>query len=309
MSESGHVPGSAPLNELAPYPHKPRVAAFDGLRGLFAALVVLSHLAAVVYNPSDPQAAPSGLTTLLWYLGAPSVDAFFVLSGWVVANSLRRRTSMKAFYLARIRRLLPLGLIGALLGLLLARPLAAQLAPELVGGFLPFLRQPLRVQDVLGVLSLGLFGHYDANRLNPPLWSLATEVYASVLMPLLLIHRAGHWLVAAAGGTATAALPQRVRATAGLPAAVSPRGAAGPAPPSRTQAAAHSIDGAGRGDPLLAASGPDQRRVLPLDQWRRRGPAAAGGVSPETALAGAPDPAMAGEPEATPCTSRIFRCC
>ena len=177
-----------------------RIFAFDGLRGLFAALVVLSHLAAVVYSPSAPQAAPSGLTTFLWYLGAPSVDAFFVLSGWVVADSLRRRPTLKAFYLARVRRLLPLGVIGALLGLLLARPLAARLAPELLGGFLPFLRQPLRVQDVLGVLSLGLFGQYNANRLNPPLWSLAIEVYASILMPLLLamVRACGWWLLLAA---------------------------------------------------------------------------------------------------------------
>ncbi|GAA5501102.1 hypothetical protein Dxin01_00833 [Deinococcus xinjiangensis] len=164
-----------------------RNKAFDGLRGILACCVVLSHVAATVYNPFVAGAAPSVVNYSLWHLGAPSVDAFFVLSGWVVAQSYERYRHLWPFYQARLRRLYPIGLIGALLGLGLARPLASHLSSAaLHHGFLVYLCAPLSSSDVVGALSLGLLAPYDANHLNPPLWSLAVEVWASVLMPLMV---------------------------------------------------------------------------------------------------------------------------
>ena len=170
-----------------------RLAAFDGLRGLLALFVVLSHIAAVVYNPFVPGPPPDALTYALWHLGAPSVDAFFVLSGWVVALSCVRYAHVGRFYAARLRRLYPLALIAALLGLGLARPLAEHLSGSAYNaGFLVYLRAPLTPNDVIGVFSLGLLAPYDANHFNPPLWTLAVEVWASVLMPLF-IRAARSW--------------------------------------------------------------------------------------------------------------------
>lgn len=165
-----------------------RIPAFDGLRGVLALAVVISHVSALTYVPWVVPARPDLFGYLTWHLGAPAVDVFFVLSGYVVALSCARYPGIWAFYAARVRRLYPLALLGALLGLLVARPVAA-LIPEHVapGGLLPFLREGLHGIDVTGALTLGLGGWYDANRINPPLWTMAVETYASVLMPLMVV--------------------------------------------------------------------------------------------------------------------------
>ncbi|MBZ9752145.1 acyltransferase family protein [Deinococcus sp. HMF7620] len=165
-------------------PH-PRVLAFDGLRGLLALAVVLSHVAALTFLPGRTQ--PSSFDYLLWHFGAPAVDVFFVLSGLVVARSYVRRPALWPYLAARLRRLAPLGLLGAVLGLGLARPLAASLPADLAPhGLLPILTEPLTGLDLQGVLTLGLGGWFEANRVNPPLWTLAIELYASALLPLMV---------------------------------------------------------------------------------------------------------------------------
>lgn len=50
---------------------------------------------------------------------------------------------------------------------------------------LEVLRQPLSAQDWRGILTAGLLP-FNANRLNPPLWSLIIEQHVALLMPLLL---------------------------------------------------------------------------------------------------------------------------
>lgn len=162
-----------------------RVPAFDGLRGLLALAVVVSHVAGLTYLPGRTQ--PSPFEYLLWHFGAPAVDVFFVLSGLVVARSYERRRALWPYFAARLRRLAPLGLLGALLGLLVARPLAATLPETLAPhGLLRPLAEPLTGLDLQGVLTLGLGGWFEANRINPPLWTLAVEVYASALLPLMV---------------------------------------------------------------------------------------------------------------------------
>ena len=70
--------------------------ALDGLRALAVGAVIANHF--------NPQALPSG------YLG---VDVFFVLSGFVITNSLAHRQSktfrafLLDFYARRVRRLVP----------------------------------------------------------------------------------------------------------------------------------------------------------------------------------------------------------
>ncbi|MVN88484.1 acyltransferase family protein [Deinococcus sp. HMF7620] len=104
-------------------PH-PRVLAFDGLCGLLALAVVLTHVAALTFLPRRTQ--PSSFDYLLWHFGAPAVDVFFVLSGLVVARSYVRRPALWPYTAARLRCLAPLGLLGAVLGLGLARPARCQ---------------------------------------------------------------------------------------------------------------------------------------------------------------------------------------
>ena len=92
-----------------PAPSLPHLPGLDGLRGVAVALVVAYHLA--------PSAVPGG------FLG---VDVFFVLSGFLITSlvvtEVQHRGGFRigAFYLRRIRRLLPALLLLLLVGALYA---------------------------------------------------------------------------------------------------------------------------------------------------------------------------------------------
>lgn len=173
----------------------PRLRALDGLRGLLAFGVVLSHVAALTYWP-PLHPTPNAAQWLTWHLGAPAVDIFFVLSGYVVTRAYDRRTRYLPFLIRRLRRLAPLAVTGVLLGLLVCRPLAALIdSPDTSRGVLTLLREGYSPTDLAGLWSLGLLFPLKANLFNPPLWTLGTEVLASVLTPaLLLIARHLGWL-------------------------------------------------------------------------------------------------------------------
>lgn len=160
-----------------------RLKDLDGLRGYLALMVVLSHVATLVWAdaPGSPP-PPDELTRLLALIGAPAVDAFFVISGIVVSLSLSRQPRPYLGYLkARARRLLPLGLVGLALS-----PLIRWCAQDLQGSvIITLLKEDLTPGDWLGVATAGLFP-YEANHLNPPLWSLIVEQHVALLMPALV---------------------------------------------------------------------------------------------------------------------------
>lgn len=165
-----------------------RLPALDGLRGLAALAVVFSHVAALSYVPWG-HAAPSHVQFALWHLGAPAVDLFFVLSGVVVGQSLRRRPAVWPYLKRRALRLLPVAYLGVLLGLL-ARFAARHAGPDFSVLITHDLHSPLTQTDLLGLCTL-LWPVLDANHLNPPLWSLTVELQAALLMPLLV--RLSRW--------------------------------------------------------------------------------------------------------------------
>ncbi|MBS0562771.1 MAG: acyltransferase, partial [Proteobacteria bacterium] len=78
----------------------PRLLCLDGLRGVLAVYVMVSHMAPFV-------AMPGWLAGALSHGGA-GVDAFFVLSGLVIVQSLRAHGYRRgAFLAARARRIFP----------------------------------------------------------------------------------------------------------------------------------------------------------------------------------------------------------
>lgn len=168
-----------------------RFTELDGLRGILALMVVLSHVPAMTHQPG----VSSGFVLdRLWFLGAPAVDGFFVLSGFVVTHALiARPRSYGAYLRARARRLLPLAYAGVALGAALV-PAGLQVLRPGAGPLLTDLARPLDSAVVLSALS-GTLLSSAAERLNPPLWSLHVELLAALIMPALLwAVRRGGWV-------------------------------------------------------------------------------------------------------------------
>lgn len=158
--------------------------ALDGLRGIAAMAVVLSHIAAMVWVPFlDKTPVPSAWVYALWHLGAPAVDLFLVLSGYVVAKSLmRRRQEYVPYALSRYIRLAPIAWIGVLAGIAL-RNVDILPPPGTTIGLLA-LRQPIGMMDLMGFTTL-VTPILNAQLVNVPLWTISIEMQAAFLMPPL----------------------------------------------------------------------------------------------------------------------------
>ncbi len=165
-----------------------RVHALDGLRGIAALMVFFNHVAMMTWYPRAGGGDPSDLEFALWHLGAPAVDLFFVLSGYVLAGSLEGvrldARALGAFLARRWVRLVPVAWVGVALGLAVRSAIVPMQDGPLVG--MMHMDQPLRWQDVVGVLTFSI-PMPDTERLNVPLWTLVMETYASLLIPLTIM--------------------------------------------------------------------------------------------------------------------------
>lgn len=142
-----------------------RVPAFDGLRGVAILAVILLH------------AAPA--TFPLGFLG---VDAFFVLSGYLITAGLLREweaaraIDLRAFFARRVRRLAPaLVVLLALVGGLELANESARLTCARVGAVAGYAANWMRAFELL---DLGPFAHA---------WSLAIEEQFYLAWPILLL--------------------------------------------------------------------------------------------------------------------------
>lgn len=156
----------------------------DVFRGVAALTIVLHHLLSAV--------AQTGLGTPFAYvakvlgLGWIAVDAFFVLSGYLIGSILLRERGApdyyKTFYARRCFRVLPLYflLVALFLGLRALGP-GWQIDPGAAGDFIPTWsywvlaqNQFMAMHADLGTITLGLT------------WSLAVEEQFYLIMPLLV---------------------------------------------------------------------------------------------------------------------------
>ncbi len=163
---------------------------FTLLRVLLALLVVLGH-AKLLSGTAWPR--------FPFNLADAAVDAFFVVSGFLIAGSYERCHGLAAFYVRRIFRLYPMYLFvvllqtAAMLALLPAGPFSEPhatlryvAANALLANFLQY--------DIGGVLS-GLRNP----AINPSLWTLKIEIGFYLIVPLiwLAVRRWGSWVLAA----------------------------------------------------------------------------------------------------------------
>jgi len=173
-----------------------RLTCLDGLRGLLAFYVMLSHTAPLAFVPAGWAWLPAALSH-----GGAAVDVFFILSGLVILRSLEGfRHAARPFLLARAARIFPVFLPVFALALLV-RPLDPGF------GALPWIGadNPVRTMvtqgwpttltvDVLAHLTMthglfpdGVLPHLWVSLLGPA-WSLSTE-WQFYLLALLLAPR------------------------------------------------------------------------------------------------------------------------
>jgi peptidoglycan/LPS O-acetylase OafA/YrhL len=162
------------------------LAVVNGLRGWAIVAVMYHHIAGAVLTPSGFASrdlrghlfSPYALVSHGW-LG---VNLFFVLSGFVLmlpfARGERSMASLRdamGYYGKRARRLLPLYYLVILLAMFL-RPLHKLSSPD-------FWHDALRYLTFTFTFKRRLFFTWY----NPVLWSLAVEVWFSIVFPLLVV--------------------------------------------------------------------------------------------------------------------------
>lgn len=165
---------------------------FNALRLLLALSVALAHHRLITGDAVEGLRAVSSLV---------AVQAFFVVSGWIVTASYRatqgRPGALAAFYVRRGARLVPLYAVVVLAQALAVVALVgwrpgdgAELWRYLISnlGFLNFLQPDL----------LGFPGNPRMPAINPSLWTLKIELmfYASVPLWAALARRHAAWALA-----------------------------------------------------------------------------------------------------------------
>jgi len=169
---------------------------FDTLRLVFAVLVIFSHSFALGRGSNDTEPL-SVLTHGQITLGNVSVWAFFVISGFLIAQSWTRSPKPLKFLRRRVARIYPGFAVAALLTALIVVPLATDPPVHHPMAMRSFLWQTLRLQ-VFGAPPVFVHNAWP-NVLNGSLWSVPFEFWCYIGILLLgvtgiLLRR---WLVAA----------------------------------------------------------------------------------------------------------------
>ncbi|MET0518851.1 MAG: acyltransferase [Burkholderiaceae bacterium] len=166
-----------------------RYVHLDALRGILAIAVVIHHF--------------SFATRLDWFNKAwISVDAFFILSGFVIAHSYQGKLAagmgLREFSVARLARLYPLYFVGLLLGVLalLGSPFQPAPAPQEQATAIGFglLVLPYLNGQLWPAIAGGAQG--SVFPLNEPAWSLFYELFVNLVFFAWVRH--GRMLAAAA---------------------------------------------------------------------------------------------------------------
>lgn len=143
----------------------------NGLRGVCALIVPLVHVPMMTHT-----------------FGFSAVDLFFILSGVVLANSWEQRLQaggeVRSFLIGRLRRLMPLAVLGMVLGLIANQLTGEDVHAPTVGWNLLLLPNPFGLEDGIAFTS------------NVALWSLSAELLVNILYAFMGRHLTNRVLTA-----------------------------------------------------------------------------------------------------------------
>lgn len=146
----------------------------DGMRGVGAVLVVMGHAHLFFGNVNLTGGGPA------------LVDAFFILSGFVIAYVYEPRfatgMSVRTFMVQRLIRLLPLAMIATVLGYITLAACVTVFKDDI--SHAAMLSRLLPEMFLIPAVSLGT--NDDLFKFNVPLWSLLFELLANMIYILIV---------------------------------------------------------------------------------------------------------------------------
>lgn len=176
----------------AEIPSDRRITTLDGLRGLAAIMVVVSHYFAEL---------PGGISALM--VGWIGVDIFFVLSGFLIGKLIIERQHhsnfFSVFYLRRTFRIIPAYVITVVVLFALIDRLPSEWT-DAEKSF-PLWSYLLFVQNFYMASTGSIGAHWLA-----PTWTLAVEEHFYLLIPAIIVFTPRQWLTPVLVVTAIAAL-------------------------------------------------------------------------------------------------------
>lgn len=184
----GELDIPAPRHSIEVQRAQDRINSLEALRGIAAIMVLISHLASLTYNPVLGETSSYVMERIAWELGAPAVDLFIVLSGYVVALSWMRseKHGTTSFFKRRLIRLMPI--YWASLAVAIFLWVFSQGAQDAVSqsATLTLYSQPLELESILANV-FPLMVNYGQIVLNAPWWTLHIEIWGMLITPWLII--------------------------------------------------------------------------------------------------------------------------
>ncbi len=190
-------PASAPAAPPATTRPSRRLPYLDGLRGLAASFVVVSHSWSTVFPSGRTQRTRVELLTAWMGLGHYAVSVFIVISGFSLGlvawrNGLSWPGGTKAFLRGRFRRIVPAYWAAIVFGAGLGATVLAHKDGTLWDGAIP-----IRLSGVVDHALLLQDVHWAGPAGSTAFWSLAVEFHIYLLFPFLLVwlrRRPESWL-------------------------------------------------------------------------------------------------------------------
>jgi peptidoglycan/LPS O-acetylase OafA/YrhL len=160
----------------------PRVNNFDFLRLILASMVIFSH-SHIILGSDFHREFFHRLTGGQIGGGALAVDAFFILSGFLITKSWLQAEGLQDFLLRRVRRIYP-GYLAAVAFCVLVAAHEATISTEWIR------TRPSIYHFILGTLDLrpplpDSFTRHPNPRINPSLWTIRYEFFCYLGVAIL----------------------------------------------------------------------------------------------------------------------------